>query len=260
LAPFLPAAAGCGRLPAYAMREIVNAITYVLRGGIVWRSMPASFPPWGTVYRWFTRLRDYGTWETINHHLVMRDRERTGRQASPTAAVVDIQSVKTTESGGVRGFDAGKKIKGRQRHAMVSPTAGRSSFRPTPPISRTVTGPGRCCAPHARTGRLSSWPMLTQAIRVYAWRRQSRSGWRSYTRPRARLGLRCMRAAGWSNVSSPGPTATAVSPRTSRRQSHQRKRSSKRPPLSSRYADWHADRTIQSRREDNYSKFSTSVR
>ena len=119
MAPFLPALAGCGRRRAYAMREIVNAISYVLRGGIAWRLMPDSFPPWGTVYRWFARRRDDGTWETINHHLVMRDRERVGREASPTASAVDNQSVKTTESGGVRGYDAGKKIKGRKRHAMV---------------------------------------------------------------------------------------------------------------------------------------------
>ena len=64
------------------MREIVNAICYVLRGGIAWRLMPDTFPPWRTVYRWFARLRDDGTWETINHHLVMQDRERVGREAT----------------------------------------------------------------------------------------------------------------------------------------------------------------------------------
>ena len=98
---------------------------YVLRGGITWRLMPDTLPPWGTVYRWFARLRDDGTWETINHHLVMRDRERAGREASPTAAVMDSQSVKMTESGGVRCYDGSKKIKGRKRHAVVD-TDGRA--------------------------------------------------------------------------------------------------------------------------------------
>ena len=102
---------------------------YVLRGNIAWRLMPARFhpgPPWRTIYRWFARLRDNGTWETINHHLGMRDREQAGREAGATAAVMDSQSVKTTESRGIRGHDGGNKIKGRKRHALVDTTAGRA--------------------------------------------------------------------------------------------------------------------------------------
>jgi len=106
------------------MRQIVSAIFYALRSGCPWDMLPDSFPPPSTVYRWFARFRDDGTWETVNHHLVMLDRERVGRDASPTAAVLDSQSVKTAEAGGPRGYDAGKKVKGRKRHALVD-TDGR---------------------------------------------------------------------------------------------------------------------------------------
>ena len=125
LAPFLPPPCPQGRKRKWPMRRIVEAIFYVLRSGCAWEMLPEEFPPATTVYRWFARFRDDGIWETINHHLVMRDRERVGREASPSAAVLDSQSVKTAEAGGPRGYDAGKKIKGRKRHALVD-TEGRA--------------------------------------------------------------------------------------------------------------------------------------
>lgn len=123
--PLLPPAKRTGRPRAWPLREIVNAIFYVLRGGIAWRLLPSDFPPWSTVYRWFAAWRDAGVFETINHALIMTDREQAGREASPSAAIIDSQSVKTTEAGGPRGYDAGKKTNGRKRHALVD-TDGRA--------------------------------------------------------------------------------------------------------------------------------------
>src|SRR3954462_2242534 len=97
IAPFMPEPAACGRPATWTTREILNAIFYVLRGGIAWRLIPKDLPPKSTAFGYFSRWRDEGLFGRINHHLVMADRERVGREASPTAVVLDSQSVKTTE-------------------------------------------------------------------------------------------------------------------------------------------------------------------
>jgi transposase len=124
IAPHLPKPCAMGRPREWPMREIINGIFYVMRAGCPWRLLPSDLPPWGTIYRWFAAWRDDGRFERINHALVMADRERVGRHASPSAAIIDCQSVKTTEAGGPCGYDAGKKVNGRKRHALVD-TDGR---------------------------------------------------------------------------------------------------------------------------------------
>jgi transposase len=119
LAPHLPAPSRLGRPRQVDLREVLNAILYLLRTGCPWRLLPKEFPPRSTVFGYFRRLWEEGTWLTLHATLHMSAREQAGREASPSAGVVDSQSVRSSESGGPKGFDAGKKVSGRKRHILV---------------------------------------------------------------------------------------------------------------------------------------------
>jgi transposase len=99
IAPFMPPPAETGRRRVWPMREMLNAIFYILRVGCPWRQLPEHFPPHQTTYRWFVRFRDEGLWESLSHQLAVLDRECVGREASPSVAVIDSQSVRTTSQG-----------------------------------------------------------------------------------------------------------------------------------------------------------------
>jgi transposase len=110
---------GRGTPAKHERKLMVDACNYVVRTGCAWRLLPKSFPPWRGVYKAFSRWAAAGTFEATHDRLRQQWRERIGRNLEPTAAIIDAQSTRSTAQGGMTGFDAGKKVKGRKRHIVV---------------------------------------------------------------------------------------------------------------------------------------------
>ena len=165
--PLLPGPNRLGRPRRVDLRRVWNAIQYIAASGCAWSLLPREFPPVSTVRYYFYRWRDSGLFAEINRVLVAQARQAAGRDAQPTAGVIDSQSVKASENTSLSGFDAGKRIKGRKRHAITD-TCGNllacSPARSTAPAFRIAMARPACSSGSAARPRTCATCSQTAAM------------------------------------------------------------------------------------------------
>ncbi|MDB6125912.1 MAG: transposase [Pedosphaera sp.] len=170
--PHVPKPKSGGRPLKHPRRKIMDALFYLVRAGCAWRLLPREFAPWSTVYGYFRQWTRSGLWVELNHLLRELLRIRSGRAPTPTAAILDSQSVKTGDQRGPRGVDAGKKINGRKRHGagghfgLDHPGAGHGGQRAGPGRSQAPadSGLGGVAPPASDLGRRQIWRGLVAGM------------------------------------------------------------------------------------------------
>lgn len=210
-----------GRREKHPRRRIVDAIFYVVRTGCAWRQLPKDFPPWPTVYWYFTWWHDDGTVERVHDALRDRVREADGRSAEPSAGLIDSQSIRTADTVPVatRGFDAGKKVKGRKRFLVTDTPGLLIAVHVVLRASKTATAHAdRSCGPGSTTrrSRSSGRIMASPAAWSTGLPRSSVANWTSSVRPLASAASRSNPSGGRSSAPSLGSPPTAASPGTTR--------------------------------------------